>query len=358
MKSRWINAVLAVLLAAFASMALAQETDAAPARFPRVGAYEVLKCDFHNHTKNSDGDLTSVERVDEAVKNGYDAIAITDHGSFKSYEEALPRANELGLVLIRGMETGLEEREHLVALNLDPSYQPKDPHKWALTDGQPTVFYQQEWPKLAKDAHAFVIYAHPHMGLSEPVLWAIKQGLVHGIEVKNGVVGKDWNTVYSHGTWIYPQAIDWAIEHNLTLFANSDMHETRNAQNSPATLVLAEKRSVEGVMDALRAGRTIAWFDGMLWGKQEVLAQVIESAVSVSADGAQVIIENKSPAALTAALQTETPDATTVSLQPGDRTVLPMTALGGELTIRWENLWVSSTKNLETTHKLTPAATK
>jgi len=191
MKSRWITVVLVALLAAFASIALAQETvgktgtatsfaslkEVAVPAFPRVGAYEVLKCDFHNHTKHSDGDLTSVERVDEAVKNGYDAIAITDHGSFKSYEEALPRANELGLVLIRGMETGLEEREHLVALNLDPSYQPKNPHEWALTDGQPKVFYQQEWPKLARDAGAFVIYAHPHMGLSEPVLWAIKEGL-------------------------------------------------------------------------------------------------------------------------------------------------------------------------------------
>ena len=353
MNFRWISVVLLATLVAFASMAPAQAADEA-ARFPRVGAYEVLKCDFHNHTKNSDGDLTSVERVDEAVKNGYDAIAITDHGSFKSYEEALPRANELGLVLIRGMETGLEEREHLVALNLDPSYQPKNPHEWALTDGQPNVFYQTEWPKLARDAGAFVIYAHPHMGLSEPVLWAIKEGLVHGIEVKNGVVGKEWNTVNSHGTWLYPQAIDWAIEHNLTLFANSDMHETRNAQNSPATLVLAEKRSVDGVMDALRAGRTIAWFNGMLWGKQEVLEQVMETAVSVTSDGAQVIIENKSPAAL----QADLAGSIKVSVEPGSRAAVTMQDFRAEIAIRWENLWVSSTKNLETAHKLASAGTK
>jgi len=371
MKSRWITVVLVALLAAFAAIALAQETvgktgtatsfaslkEVAVPAFPRVGAYEVLKCDFHIHTKHSDGDLTSVERVDEAVKNGYDAIAITDHGTFKSYEEALPRANELGLVLIRGMETGLEEREHLVALNLDPSYQPKNPHEWALTDGQPKVFYQQQWPKLGKDAHAFVIYAHPHMGLSEPVLWAIKQGLVHGIEVKNGVVEKDWNTTNSHGTWFYPQALDWAIEHNLTLFANSDMHETRNAKNSPATLVLAEKRTVDGVMDALRAGRTIAWFDGMLWGKQEILAQVMQTAVTVSADGGKITIENKSPIALTAALITDAPGAT-LTIKPGDLTTVPITAPVGEIAIRWENLWVTSTTNLETTYKLTPAATE
>ncbi|HUW62911.1 MAG TPA: CehA/McbA family metallohydrolase [Candidatus Bathyarchaeia archaeon] len=341
MNFRLIAVVLVALLSVFASLALAQ-TDAA-AKFPRVGPYEVLKCDFHNHTKNSDGDLTSVERVDEAVKNGYDAIAITDHGSFKSYEEALPCANERGLILIRGMETGLEEREHLVALNLDPSYKPQNPHKWALTDGQPKVFYQQQWPKLAKDAGAFIIYAHPHMGLSEPVLWGIKEGLVKGIEAKNGVVGKGWNTVNSHGTWFYPQALDWAIEHNLTLFANSDIHETRNAKNSPATLVLAEKRSPEGVMDALRAGRTIAWFNGMLWGKKDVVESLIKAAVSVTAKEGKLTIENKSPAALTAAVGEKT-----VEIKPSETGKLETAS--ASVPIRWTNVWITSKENLETQH--------
>ena len=352
MKSRWISVFLMMALVGIVSAAFAQDAKTAP--FPRVGAYEVLKCDFHIHTKHSDGDLTTLPRIEEAAEHGYEAIAITDHGSFKAYEEALARANELGLILIRGMETGLKDREHLVALNLDASYKPKNPHNWALTDGEKTVFYQQQWPKLSKDAGAFVIYAHPHVGLEEPVQWALKEGLVQGIEVKNGVVGKDWNTVNSHGTWFYPQALDWAIEHNLALFANSDMHGTRNANNSPATLVLAEKRSPEGVMDALRAGRTIAWFDGMLWGKQEVLSKLLESAVSVTADGKKVIIENKSPQELVAVLKTDKP----LKLAPASSTEVELPDNQGEINIRWENLWVSSTKNLETTHKLAAVEAK
>jgi hypothetical protein len=181
------------------------------------------------------------------------------------------------------------------------------------------------------------------MGLDEPVLWAIKQGLVQGIEVKNGVVGKGWNTVNSHGTWFYPQAIDWAIEHNLTLFANSDVHETRTAQNSPATLVLAEKRSPEGVMDALRAGRTVAWFDGMLWGKKDVVESLIKAAVSVTVKDGTLVIENKSPATLTAAIGDKS-----TTIKPSETAELE--AASGDLHVRWTNVWVSSKENLETRH--------
>jgi len=161
--------------------------------------------------------------------------------------------------------------------------------------------------------------------------------------VKNGVVGKEWNTVNSHGTWLYPQAIDWAIEHNLTLFANSDMHETRNAQNSPATLVLAEKRSVDGVMDALRAGRTVAWFDGMLWGKKDVVEPVIKAVVSVTAKEGKVAIENRGPAALTAAVGDKSAE-----IKPFESAEIE--GASGEQRVRWTNVWVNSKENLETRH--------
>ncbi len=34
--------------------------------------------------------------------------------------------------------------------------------------------------------------------------------------MKNDVVGSGWNTVESLGTYWYPFAFDWAVEHNLT----------------------------------------------------------------------------------------------------------------------------------------------
>lgn len=349
------RAIAILLITALAVFAYGENAVQSPApdpvrAFPRVGGCQVLRCDFHMHTLHSDGKLTPVERVEEAVAFGYDAIAITDHGNFKAYEEALPRATELGLVLIRGMETGIAKREHFVALDFAASYEPRDPHGWSLDEGQEQVFYQHQWRLLVKDSGAFVIYAHPHMGLDEPVLWAIRNGLLKGIEVKNEVVGQGWNTVNSHGTWFYPQALDWAIEHDLTVFANSDVHAARNVNGLPVTLVLVRKRSPDGVMEALRTGRTIAWFDGMLWGKENLLKQLIEAVIKVTREEV-VNIANESPVALTAVLEN------------GDHVELPpfasATIEGGPslraLTMTWDNVWIRSDQNLRTTHTVRTA---
>ena len=323
----------------------AQRPDQTPA-FPLVGNYQVLRCDFHMHTPHSDGKLSPAARVEEAVEQGYDAIAITDHGNFESYEEALPRAQELGLVLVRGMETGLADREHLVALGFDPSYKPVNSHKWALQAGKDTVYYQTQWRKLAEEAGAFVLYAHPHKGFEEAPQWAIKEGLLKGIEVKNGVVGDGWNTVQSHGTWFYPFALEWAIEHDLAVFANSDSHEGRNAKSLPITLVLAEERSAEGVVQALRAGRTIAWFDGMLWGKEALLRPFIEANITVTRSDTSDDIQNRGPVPLTAAIQGGDP----VEILPLEKLSIVRNGVGDALNITWTNVWVRSDTNLKTSH--------
>jgi hypothetical protein len=80
----------------------------------------------------------------------------------------------------------------------------------------------------------------------------------------------------------------------------------------------------------------------------------MESAVSVSADGGKINIENKSPAALQADLD----GSMKASVEPGSRAAVTMQDIPTEIVVRWENLWVSSTKNLETTHKLAAARTE
>ena len=47
-------------------------------QIPNVGAYQVLKCDFHMHTVFSDGHVWPNVRVQEAWTEGMDAIAITN----------------------------------------------------------------------------------------------------------------------------------------------------------------------------------------------------------------------------------------------------------------------------------------
>ena len=46
---------------------------------PDITGYKTLKCDFHIHTIYSDGNVTPDVRVLEAVSEGLDALAFTDH---------------------------------------------------------------------------------------------------------------------------------------------------------------------------------------------------------------------------------------------------------------------------------------
>ena len=254
--------ILTGMSAGLAAAAENMDMTRAAAPFPRVTEFEVLRGDFHMHTPHSDGEVPPRERVIEARRFGYDVIAITDHGKTAAYDKALPIADALGLILVRGIETGLCDQEHLVGLGFDGGFIPRDSHRWSETEQGETVHYREQWQHLS-DSGGYVIYAHPHVGFREPVQWAIERGLLQGVEVKNDVVGSGWNTVDSHGTHWYPFALDWANEHGLAVFANSDVHGTRE-RNQAITLVMTRERTAEGVMEALRARRTVAWFDGLL----------------------------------------------------------------------------------------------
>ncbi len=316
--------------------------------------YEVLRGDFHMHTFHSDGVLSPAQRVLEAWQYGYDVIAITDHGDFRAYEEALPTARALGILLIRGMETGLRGNEHLVALDFSASYQPRNPHQWSETPGQPQVFYQDELRSLAA-AGAYVLYAHPHVGLREPMLWGIAQGLVQGIEVKNDVVGSEWNTVQSHGTWWYPFALDWSVAHNLTIFADSDVHAARGPVEQATTLVLVQDRSPQGVMEALRARRTLAQFNGMLCAHEWVLKLLMASLVDVSLTEMEegkvfLRLHNRGPVPLTA--QIADMPLEPVTLGGYQQVLVGLRRKPDAVTVIWKNLYLHPTGNLTTTHAL------
>ncbi len=56
---------------------------------PGFDNYQTLKCDFHNHTIFSDGDVWPVTRVQEAWTEGLDAIAITDHIEYRPRKEII-----------------------------------------------------------------------------------------------------------------------------------------------------------------------------------------------------------------------------------------------------------------------------
>ncbi|UCD51987.1 MAG: CehA/McbA family metallohydrolase [Phycisphaerales bacterium] len=328
--------------------------DSAPARHAASVQYEVLRGDFHMHALHSDGSVSPADRVLEAWEYGYDVIAITDHAGLGAYEEAVPMARALDVLLLRGIETGLSEQEHLIAVGFSADYEPRNPHQWSETEGQSEVFYRKQWQRLT-GAGGFVFYAHPHVGLREPMLWGIDQGLLEGIEVYNGVVGSEWNTVESHGTYWYPFAFDWAVEYNLTIFANSDAHEARADTGQAVTLVLATDRSREAVLEALHAGRTIACFNNMLCGHEWALQLLMTSLIDVrlvAVDGGRAFLrlENHGPVELTAEIA-GTP-LEPVILGPYQKALASLRRMPDIATINWKNVYTRPTQNLTTTHTL------
>ncbi len=352
---------------------------APPAGGAPAARYQVLRGDFHLHTLRSDGKLTPVERVREAWACGFDVIAITDHRNHEAHEATLPFAEELGLILLRGMETGMHGMEHLVALDFDAGYVPRNEHSWADAEGGPRVYYREQWRKLA-DAGAFVLYAHPNVdqneagawrmeggnpvrpplrhALREPLRWGISEGLLRGVEVCNYSITQGWGAVESHGARWYPAALDWANEHRLTVFANSDAHRARadytHLVAPAATLVLARERSRAGVLEALRAGRTVAQFGDLLAGRREMMDILIGGLTRVEVragppPGGRVRIENIGPIPLSAAAPGG--EWAPVRVEAYQTAWIELPAAREKVAIEWRNALIASDKFLVTEHR-------
>ena len=87
-----------------------------PLPVPDIPGYRTLKGDFHLHTVFSDGNVWPTVPVQEAWRDGLDVIALTEHAEYqphsqdvgidllRSYQIAKPVADQLGIVLITGME--------------------------------------------------------------------------------------------------------------------------------------------------------------------------------------------------------------------------------------------------------------
>src|SRR5579864_2205437 len=63
-----------------------------------------MRADPHCHTTSSDGMVSPAELVDAAVKAHLDLIAVTDHDTMQSVEEAQQRGEAAGLAVVAGQE--------------------------------------------------------------------------------------------------------------------------------------------------------------------------------------------------------------------------------------------------------------
>jgi len=248
---------------------------------PDIPGYQTLKCDFHIHTVFSDGVVWPTVRVDEAWEDGLDALAITDHiennpkkftgMTHTEYEIALPTAKARNIILIRGGEISRSMPPgHFNALFV------KDVNALNLTD------YMDAIGEAVRQG-GFIIWNHPGWRAQQPdtTKWMAeheaiyKKGWMHGIEVFNE---KEW----------YPEAIQWALEKNITITGSSDIHEVYDVKYNterypvrPVTLVFAKEKSEEGIKEAMFARRTATLFFNILVGKNEFIDPLVKNSVAV-----------------------------------------------------------------------------
>ncbi len=253
---------------------------------PDIDGFHTLKADLHIHTVFSDGLVWPTLRPVEAWTEGLDVISITDHIEYRpfskdvvgdhnrSYELALPKAAELGIILIKGTE---------ITRKMPPG------HSNALFVKDINQIDTPEWKDAFAEAGkqgAFIFWNHPGWKAQQrdTVKWfdehtgllASKQ--MHGIEIVNY---KEY----------YPEAFKWALEKNLTILANSDIHgsvyqeyDLSGSGHRPMTLIFTRERSEKGVKDALFERRTVALFNGTYYGREEWMSKLFKACVGINAD--------------------------------------------------------------------------
>ncbi|MBN2022521.1 MAG: hypothetical protein JW809_06975 [Pirellulales bacterium] len=297
--SRIRLATAIIVLAALVAHAAARDDVRREVHFPDLPGYETLVCDLHMHTVFSDGDVWPPVRVEEAWRQGLDAIALSDHVEYQPHRKDLPtnhnRPHELAenlalinnLLLIRGAEIT----------------RPTPPgHFNAIFLRDVDALVQDDFLAVVEEANrqeAFVFWNHPGYETEGKSPWRdvhtriFEKKWLHGIEVANG-------------DRYYPAAHRWCLEKNLTMMGNSDIHPpdartaSRPGNHRTATLVFAKERTVPALKEALFAGRTAVWHQDKLIGRREWLAPLFERSVRVRqphlrrADALWVEIENRS----------------------------------------------------------------
>ena len=270
--------------------------------FPDIDGYKTLLTDFHQHTVFSDGSVWPTIRVEEAIKDGLDAISLTEHLEYQPYSKDIPnpdrnRAYNIAksfaenknksldrkLIVINGQEiTRSMPPGHINAIFLNDANKllhPKDSLKGILAANKQDAFVfwnHPAWPAQRSDGIAKLDEFHKYL---------IEKKLLHGIEVVNELY-------YSE------EALKLALENDLTIMGTSDIHglvdwlfkvpDDNESSNStlpghrPVTIIFSKDKSEDGIKDALFAGRTAVFYNELLIGKEENLKPLVEKCLVIN----------------------------------------------------------------------------
>ena len=297
------------------------ETSDRAINFPDTKQYKTLVTDLHTHSVFSDGHVWPNIRVGEALRDGLDVLAVTEHLEYQPHREDIPNpdrnksfieakaaAGNNDILIINGSEiTRNMPPGHINAvfikdanklINIDPSKEEeaqaeleKRLDELRGRDRKVADYFAlaSMWPpekaiQAANDQDAFVFWNHPMWGSQKSDGIAelmpmhedlIKKGLLHGIEVVNG-------EGYSE------EAFQIAIDNNLAVIGTSDVHNLIDwdykphlGGHRPVTLVFANSKRENSVKEALKDRRTVIWFKNTLFGIKRNLQPLLEASLSI-----------------------------------------------------------------------------
>lgn len=293
-----VLARLALLLALAAGMSAATTPypvfGARRIKFPDVPGYLTLKCDFHIHTVFSDGKVWPNMRVEEALREGLDVIALTDHLEWNPHRKDVPfpdqnRSHEIaweavgdrGLLVLRAVEiTRLmppegDEPGHLNAIFVQDGNLLKKPDatevlREAARQGAFAIWNHPSWLRQTPDGVARLTPLHERL---------LAENLFQGAEVVN-------SNEYSDET------LQIALDRKLAIIASSDIHAPidwfypgEESAHRPVTFVFAKEKTEASLKEALLAGRTVAWFKNSLIGREEWLVPLLQASITAKSEG-------------------------------------------------------------------------
>ena len=312
--------------------------------FPDTKQFKTVVTDLHTHSVFSDGHVWPNIRVAEALRDGIDALAITEHLEYqphladiphedrnKAFEEAKAAALGKEIIIINGSEITRDMPPgHINAVfikdanklfNIDLPKNDKDKQslskkiremEWGAEAAvKEHYILANMWPaekaiEAANQQGAFLFWNHPSWYRQAPDGIArltpmhkkmIDKGYLHGIEVVNG-------NGYS------AEAFQIAIDNELAIIGTSDVHnlidwdyEPHAGGHRPVTLVFARSKNANSIKQALDERKTVIWFKNRLIGLKENLIPLINSSLSTGtatySDGttiARFTIKNSSDA--------------------------------------------------------------
>jgi hypothetical protein len=217
---------------------------------------EWLKCQFHAHSLDSDGEAPPESVAQQYLHHGFDVLTISDHWTLTKVEAPA------GLLLIPGAELGVDPvggpmAPEFLAIGIDevPDEPNGDPANWYpfASSGFKTFATFDDGAAFVREQGGAAILCHPSWsGLPQEAVFEARA--LDGIELWNASAHRENDR--GDSAYVWDLSLDAGI--GFAPVATDDSHYPAFDVGDAWTMVRAADRTREAVVDALRAGHVYA----------------------------------------------------------------------------------------------------